>query len=197
MEISFVSDGDNTILTETFEAENENSLELQQEGWQAILNHFKKYAEANGKFKLHFSTTINANAKHVYNTMISDSTYREWTSIFNPTSRFEGSWNKGSKIVFIGTDKDGNIGGMVSRIKENIPESFISIEHLGLIQNGKEIISGPEVEDWAGILENYSFSEKDGKTMIGVDIDTNADFKSYFSETWPKALEKLKEICEE
>lgn len=32
-------------VTEIFEAENENPIELQQQGWQAILNNFKKYCE--------------------------------------------------------------------------------------------------------------------------------------------------------
>jgi uncharacterized protein YndB with AHSA1/START domain len=32
-------------ITETFEAETENKLELQKLGWQAILNNFKKYLE--------------------------------------------------------------------------------------------------------------------------------------------------------
>ncbi len=35
-----------TFVTETFDPETENSAELQQQGWQAILNSFKKYAEA-------------------------------------------------------------------------------------------------------------------------------------------------------
>jgi uncharacterized protein YndB with AHSA1/START domain len=43
---SFVSDGDVTHITGTFDAETENSLELQQQGWQAILNNFKKYTES-------------------------------------------------------------------------------------------------------------------------------------------------------
>jgi len=34
-------------LTETFEAEKINSEELQQAGWQAILNNFKKYVESS------------------------------------------------------------------------------------------------------------------------------------------------------
>lgn len=38
-------DAGNTLITETFEAETENSLELQEMGWQAILNRFKDYAE--------------------------------------------------------------------------------------------------------------------------------------------------------
>ena len=30
-----------------FDPENENSIELQKNGWQAILNNFKNYTEAN------------------------------------------------------------------------------------------------------------------------------------------------------
>jgi len=42
------SERDNlTELMETFEAENENPIELQRNGWQAILNNFKKYTEQN------------------------------------------------------------------------------------------------------------------------------------------------------
>lgn len=45
--IQFNGDGNSTSIVETFEAENQNSLELQQQGWQSILNNFKKYAESN------------------------------------------------------------------------------------------------------------------------------------------------------
>lgn len=34
-------------ITETFEAENQNPVEMQKSGWQAILNNFKKYVEGN------------------------------------------------------------------------------------------------------------------------------------------------------
>jgi len=43
--IVFSSTGDSTTIIETFEAEHLNSLALQQTGWQAILNNFKKYVE--------------------------------------------------------------------------------------------------------------------------------------------------------
>ena len=45
MNVFFKKDNGKTIVTETFEAESENSIELQQLGWQAILNNFKKYVE--------------------------------------------------------------------------------------------------------------------------------------------------------
>ena len=39
----FKEEGNQTRVIETFDAENENSLEMQKAGWQAILNNFKKY----------------------------------------------------------------------------------------------------------------------------------------------------------
>jgi uncharacterized protein YndB with AHSA1/START domain len=44
--INFTSTGNFTTITESFEAENENSVELQKNGWQSILNNFKRYAES-------------------------------------------------------------------------------------------------------------------------------------------------------
>lgn len=46
--ITFSASGNETKITETFEAENENPLEMQQMGWQAILNNFKTYTESLG-----------------------------------------------------------------------------------------------------------------------------------------------------
>jgi hypothetical protein len=85
---------------------------------------------------------------------------------------------------------------MVSRIKQNIPNRYISIEHLGFVKDGKEITSGPELEKWAGMLENYMFTDLGGKTLVSVDMDSNDEFKEYLLKTWPKALKKLKSICE-
>lgn len=44
--IFFQSEGEITKITETFDAENENPVDIQKNGWQAILNNFKKYAES-------------------------------------------------------------------------------------------------------------------------------------------------------
>lgn len=45
--ILFEDKGGSTNIVETFEAETENPVEMQQGGWQAILNNFKKHVEAN------------------------------------------------------------------------------------------------------------------------------------------------------
>ncbi len=45
VKISFASNGDITEVVETFEGETQHTPELQQAGWQAILNNFKNYTE--------------------------------------------------------------------------------------------------------------------------------------------------------
>jgi uncharacterized protein YndB with AHSA1/START domain len=45
--IAFNEAGDQTNVTVAFDPETENPIEMQQNGWQAILNNFKKYAEEN------------------------------------------------------------------------------------------------------------------------------------------------------
>ena len=47
MFVYFEKLGDQTIIEEQFEPENENSEELQQAGWQAILDNFKEYVESS------------------------------------------------------------------------------------------------------------------------------------------------------
>lgn len=47
VQVSFASKGDITTVREAFEAENVYPHEIQQKGWQAILNNFKKYVETS------------------------------------------------------------------------------------------------------------------------------------------------------
>lgn len=125
------------------------------------------------------------------------STYEQWTAMFNPTSTYEGNWEKGSKMLFVGIDEKGNKGGMVSEIADNVLNQYVSIRHYGLVQANVEITSGPEAEKWATGFENYTFQEKDGVTDLAIElVGLNEDLTGYMSDAWPKALAKLKEICE-
>lgn len=149
---------------------------------------------------MQFSTTIQAPAGKVYDAMLGKETFKQWTSVFNPSSDFEGggiegSWEKGSKILFVGTDKEGKREGMVGYIRENIPNRHVSIEYAGILDGDREITEGPQAEDWQG-FENYTFEDQGNSTTVTVDIDVNEEMTDYFRETYPKALEKLKSICE-
>jgi hypothetical protein len=146
--------------------------------------------------KLHFDIEIKASPEKVFKDMLADKTYREWTSEFNPSSRFEGSWEKNAKILFVGTSAEGKREGMVARIKENIPNQYISIEHYGLVNGDEEVTTGEEITAWAGSHENYTFKAVPEGTKLIIELDSNEEFKGYFEESWPRALAKLKSICE-
>lgn len=45
--VTFESKGNSTLVTEIFEAESQNPVDMQKGGWQLILNNFKNYTEKN------------------------------------------------------------------------------------------------------------------------------------------------------
>jgi uncharacterized protein YndB with AHSA1/START domain len=146
--------------------------------------------------KIKFSILINAPKEKVWRTMLDKPTYQEWTKAFHEGSSYEGSWEKGSEIRFIGPSENGNAEGMYAKIKENIPYQFISIEHLGMIKNGVVDTTSEEVKKWSGALENYTFTEKGGQTEVTVEMDAADEYKAMFEQMWPKALQALKELSE-
>ncbi len=199
VKITFSSEGDHTVVTESFETETIHAVEMQLAGWQSILDNFKKYVEKAAHMEvLHFETLINAPVHRVYTTMIDSRKYSDWVSVFNPSSRFEGSWEKNARIVFVGDDEEsGRTMGMIAKIAENIPDRFICLEYIGIIKNGEEIFCGKEVEEWFGGNEKYIFEDQDGRTNLRIEVDSDEKYVEFFKETWPKALEKLKSICEQ
>ncbi len=74
--------------------------------------------------------------------------------------------------------------------------AYISIEHLGLVNDGLEDTTSEEAKVWAGFHENYTFKDAQGATEVLVDLDITDEFKEMFEGLWPKALQALKELTE-
>ena len=142
--------------------------------------------------KQKFKIEINAPREKVWKTLWGRDSYPTLTSAFSEGSHVETDWKKGSKALFL----DGKNEGMVSTIAENKPNEFMSIKHLGMVKDGVEDTTSEKTKEWAGSLENYSLKEVKGKTELTVDMDVTDEYKDYFKETWPKALDKLKELAE-
>ena len=141
---------------------------------------------------IHFSVTIKAPKQKVWRVMLDHGGYEAWTADFTAGSTYEGSWEKDEKIKFLGPDG----AGMTAVIAENKPFEFISIKHLGYIKDGIEDTESPEIKAWAPLFENYTFSENNGVTEVKVDLDTTEEFEEPMEQLWPKALAKLKMVCE-
>jgi uncharacterized protein YndB with AHSA1/START domain len=146
--------------------------------------------------KLQYSVKINAPAQDVWTTMLDDASYREWTSVFHSGSYYEGVWDKGAEIRFLGPDDDGKLGGMIATVEENRPHEFISLRYTGQIVDGADDTTSDAAEAFIGARESYAFQEADGVTTVDVELDSEEEFAAEFNAAWPLALAKLKEIAE-
>ncbi|MBL8209315.1 MAG: SRPBCC domain-containing protein [Bryobacterales bacterium] len=146
------------------------------------------------KNMLRFAERIQAPPAKVWEIMLADATYRDWTTPFAEGSYFEGSWEQGQQICF---RSPGHDGGMVAVIEESRPHSFVSIKHIGQLKEGGVVdTTSEEVKKWAPAFENYHFTPIDGGTEVRVEMDVTAEWEAYMQQTWPKALARLKQICE-
>lgn len=144
---------------------------------------------------LHFSTHINVSPKVVWETLMAPQTFRIWASEFAPDSYFEGCWEEGEPIRFVTPDGSG----MISRIAENRPYEFLSIMHRGIIHEGKEDTDSPEVKAWAPAFENYQLvfhPDREG-TELKIAMDVSEGYEDCMKDAWPRALQRLKTLCEE
>lgn len=144
------------------------------------------------KKTLEFSVQIPAPRSVVWDTMVEPATYVQWASEFCEGSHFKGSWAEGEKIQFLASNGDG----MSSEIAENRLHEFISIRHVGEIAGGVEDLSSDKIRSWAPAYENYTFADVPGGTEVRVSIEVVSEWEGFMLETFPKALQKLKTICE-
>ncbi len=138
--------------------------------------------------KLEFSIEINATKEKVWESLWQDQNYREWTAVFHEGSHYVSDLQKGSKVYFLGPNKDG----MYAMVTESIPFEKMYFLHYGEYKNGVE--QEPMFGDNA--IEHYDLSETDGITTLTVTMNMVEEYVPYFASTFPKALEKIKEISE-
>jgi alpha-N-arabinofuranosidase len=81
----------------------------------------------------------------------------------------------------------------MATIVELRPYEFILAKHIAVIgSDGTEDRDSDLAKGWIGTTESYTFTEKNGKTQLKVEINTSPDWEKMFSDGWPNALKKLK-----
>ena len=144
------------------------------------------------KKTLEFDVQIQAPRSAVWDVMLEPATYEQWASEFCEGSHFKGSWAEGEKIQFLAPNGDG----MSSVIAENRLHEYVSIRHLGEIAGGIEDLTSDKVRSWAPAYENYTFSDAPGGTKVHISVEVLSEWEGFMLETFPKAIQKLKAICE-
>ena len=142
---------------------------------------------------LEYKIVISAPVKKVWETMLQQETYRQWVAKSWPNSFYEGKWEKGEKIRFIGPDGSGTLAELV----EVKPYEKLFARHIAILGPGGEEDRTSEIaKDWVGITEGYTFAEQNGKTTLTVSIETTPEWRKMFDDGWPAALDELKKITE-
>ncbi len=142
--------------------------------------------------KLSFSIDIKAEKTKIWDALWNEKHYRDWASEF-----FEGSfaitdnWKEGSKVLFLSPDQSG----IYSIIKKHIPNKTMMFQHIGNVVKGKEQPMDDETRKWSGTTEVYTLTEGIDSNTLRVDIDVLDEHLDFMKNTFPKALEKIKNNC--
>ena len=113
--------------------------------------------------------------------------YRQWTSAFTEGSFYVGTWEEESIVKFF----DPNNNGMYSRVLKNEANKEMTFLHLGEIYDGVET-----PQDWGDATESYLLEETENGTNLIARIKTSEEFKSFFEEKFPNALQNVKNLSE-
>lgn len=142
--------------------------------------------------KLNFSIAIHASVEKVWWTLWNDVSYRRWAGVFHEGSYAVSDWKQGSKIHFLGPGGDG----MFSIIEEFKANEVMKFKHLGLVKDFKEQPENDEMKQWIGAIEMYTLTQNGETTTLLVEIDILESHADYFNETFPKALQSIKQLAE-
>lgn len=139
--------------------------------------------------QISFTIQINASAEQVWFSLWNKRNYENWVSVFYKGSYAISDWNKDSKIHFLSPEGSG----MFSIISEMIPNKKITFLHQGEVKDNVE----QEVKnEWLGSEESYTLIEENGQTTLNLTLTLDEKWQDYFKETFPKALELVKQDAE-
>lgn len=142
--------------------------------------------------RLELSIDIKAEKSTIWQALWNEHSYREWAGVF-----FQGSylvtdnWEEGSKVQFLAPDQSG----IYSKIEKHLPNKLIRFKHIGKVLEGKEQAEDEETKKWTGCTETYTLKEGKEHITLEVEIDVMEEHLEFMTQTFPKALEKVKQNC--
>lgn len=135
---------------------------------------------------------VRAPARVVWDTMLAKDAYEQWTGAFHDGSTYEGSWDQGAEIRFVGPGDDGQTSGLVGTVIQSRTAELVSIRYDGEIQHGIVSHDSPIV----GMRESYAFTETDGVTTLEVELEVPDDWAPGMREMWGHAVIAVQRLAE-
>lgn len=139
-----------------------------------------------------YTIEIKANKDKVWQSLWEKENYTIWTAPFTPGCYYETtSFSEGNEIRFLASNGDG----MISKIVKLQPQEHIAFEHLSMLENGT-ISSLKTNEDSHAYIESYTLQENENSVTLIVKVDTLEPWEETMNNSFPKALQIVKELSE-
>lgn len=161
-----------------------------QMGWEGFMAILKNYVY--GIRKHTYQVEINASAKKVWEVLFNDDTYRQWTNVFSAGSYYTGELKQGGRVHFLTPEGSG----MYADVIVFTPYTNLMFQHIGEVAGFVEKPMDEATEKWTGAIENYILKEKGLVTTLLVEIDIAPESVEYFNDTFPRGLEKVRDLAE-
>lgn len=140
--------------------------------------------------EMKYTIDIHAPKNIVWSTLWQDETFREWAGIIDPGTYMTGELKEGNEVQFISAE---NGYGVTSLVVKVIPkESLVLLHHADTKEHGES----KRDKEWTGGKESYELTEKNGITTLTAAFDVPVQMKEYFSDAYPKALDRVKYLAE-
>lgn len=146
----------------------------------------------NEKETINKTIKIKAPKERVWEVLLQDKYFRQWSSEFAPDSYADTDWNEGSRVEFKGRNESGLFGKVI----EHRPNEFIAIQHQGVIDSGADDTESFDAQQWQGTVESYEVYEEAGLSVLSIKQIIPKKYVNTFYDTWDNALDKIKELAE-
>lgn len=179
-----------TKIKMAIEAESENTVEKQTQGWQAILDNFAKFVQLKYDSKnatIHRTITINAPASKIWKVLLDQDTYTQWTEPFDVGQGYESTLEVGSPIKF-----NGEQGSLSSKIITCIKDYQISFEHDSYLDDQGEI----ESSEFQGFRETYTLIPQGESIVLDIFANISQKESDFFNLKWQECLVIIKYLSE-
>ena len=135
---------------------------------------------------------IDAPPERVWDVLLDDATYRQWTAEFMAGSCAETDWQEGSTVRFL--DPSGS--GLLGHIAASRHPELVDIEYDGLVADGKDDTESDHAREYRGSRETYRLTRTPNGTHLDISGDMGEQYYDDMVAAWDRALAKVKVLAE-